>query len=180
MSHQIASNEFGKVRVFQLSFTIETDIGIQADYARLEQALGAKIVTLNDVQIVSDDALHELGLAQFLMMGHGIANDDIAPHSQILNGLTGPFAIIRSGAFGPESITLRADGEAKLVATFAEERAAPPPLTPLTSDSTDGAMPPAQPTSKPPKSDARIGGMVATVALILMGLLVWLMIWIGG
>jgi hypothetical protein len=180
VSHQILPNEYGKVRVFQLGFALETDIGTPTDYARLEQALGAKIVNARDVQIVSEDALHELGLAQFLMMGHGIANDDIAPQSQMLNALSGSFAIIRSGAFGPDGATLQTDGEAKLVATFAEEAAAPPPLTPLASDNTDGAMPPPEPTGKPPKSDARIGGMVATVALLLMGLLVWLMIWIGG
>ena len=95
----------------------------------------------------------------------------------MLNTLTGSFAIIRSGAFGEDGATLQTDGEAKLVAKFSEEGAAPPTLTPLTSDSSDGTL---SPPTKAPKSDARIGGMVATVALLLMGLLVWLMIWIGS
>lgn len=35
------------------------------------------------------------------------------------------------------------------------------------------------PTPKPPKSDARIGGMVATVVLVLLALFTALIIWIA-
>jgi hypothetical protein len=36
------------------------------------------------------------------------------------------------------------------------------------------------PQPKPPKSDARMSGMVATAALLVMFLLVAIMIWIAG
>jgi hypothetical protein len=169
----IAPNEHGQVRVFHQESTADH----ASIFALLEDSLGAKIIVDRDVQIASDATLRDLGLAQFLMMGYGISEADIAPQMDMLNNLTGSFAIIRSGAFGPNGVTLKTDGDAKLVATYHEEGASPVPLTPLTSDSAEGSL---TPKTKAPKSDARIGGMVATVVLLLMGLLVWLMIWIGG
>lgn len=170
----IAPNEFGRVRVFQIDQTIGHDV------TALAQALGAAITTPDDVQFVAADTLRDIGLAQFLMLGYGIAQADMSPEMDRLNGLTGDFAIVRSGAFGPNGATLATQSTAKLVAAFTEEGAPPPSMTPLTSDSTQGVVTPPDTPAKKPKSDARIGGMVATVALILMGLLVWLMIWIGG
>lgn len=177
MTDTIAPHEYGKVRVFQLAYQLDSEIAPKDDYDRLGQALGAKIVTEKDVQIVHETALHDLGLAQFLMLGYGITEAEIAPQMDMLNSLKGSFAIIRSGAFGDQGATLNTNGDAKLVATFTEEGAAPPALTPLTSDSSQGTL---TPPTKAPKSDARIGGMVATVVLLLMGIFVWLMIWIGG
>jgi hypothetical protein len=43
----------------------------------------------------------------------------------------------------------------------------------------DRSMTP-DPDRKPPKSDARIGGMVATVVLILMFVFVGVFIWMGS
>ena len=53
MTETKTANEFGKVRVFQLAHQVETDTGRPNDYARLEAALGAKIVNQADVQILS-------------------------------------------------------------------------------------------------------------------------------
>jgi hypothetical protein len=170
----ILPHEHGRVRVFQIGGALFDNV------PALEQALGATITAPNDVQFVSADMLHEIGLAQFLMLGYGITQTDMAPEMDRLNAIGGDFAIIRSGAFGEAGAVLQTDGAVTLVATFTEEGATPPSLTPLTSDSTQGVITPPETPAKKPKSDARIGGMVATVALILMGLLVWLMIWIGG
>ena len=180
MTETKTANEFGKVRVFQLAYQVETDTGRPNDYARLEAALGAKIVNQADVQIVSEDTLHDLGLAQFLMMGHGIAEADLAPSTTMLNALKGNFAIIRSGAFGPDPITFPDTGAAIWIATYNEQQATPAPMEPLTSDAAKGTIETVEAPTQKPKSDARIGGMVATVALLLMGLLVWLMIWIAS
>ena len=35
-------------------------------------------------------------------------------------------------------------------------------------------------TDKPPKSDARIGGMVATVVLVMLAVFVVMFIWLGA
>lgn len=180
MTETKPAHEFGKVRVFQLAYQLETETGHAVDYTRLEKALGAKIVKPDDVQIVSEAALHDLGLAQFLMMGHGIAEADIAPSTAMLNALRGSIAIIRSGAFGPDAVTFPDTAEATWIATFTEQGAAPTPITALTSEAAKGTIEGATPPAKKPKSDARIGGMIATVALLLMGLLVWLMIWIAS
>jgi hypothetical protein len=180
MSHTITANEFGKVRVFQLNYALESEVGGAGDYHRLEHALGVTFANTEDVQIIAQAALDDLGLAQFLMMGHGISQAQITPEMDRLNALTGSFAIIRSGVFGGVAVTLADHDDAKLIATFTEEGAAPAPLTPLTSDSSKGTITPPDTPIKKPKSDARVGGMIATVALLLMGLLVWLMIWIAS
>lgn len=180
MTETKIANEFGKVRVFQLAYQLKSEIGEPEDYTRLETAIGVKIVKQEDIQIVSEAALHDLGLAQFLMMGHGIVEDDIAPATAMLNALKGSVAIIRSGAFGPDAVTFPDTGEATWIATFNEQGTAPAPMTPLTSESAEGTMEAAESPAKKPKSDARVGGMIATVALLLMGLLVWLMIWIAS
>jgi hypothetical protein len=179
MTDTITADDHGKVRIFQLDPQLEMEIGQSDDYDWLERALGAKIVNKEDVQIVAEMALKDLGLAQFLVMGHGIAEADIKPQMATLNALKGSVAIVRSGAFGGVAFTLRPDSEAKLIATFTEEGVAPAPLVPLTSEGSAGILAP-DPPAKRPKSDARVGGMVATVALLLMGLLVWLMIWIAS
>jgi hypothetical protein len=113
-------------------------------------------------------------------MGHGIAEADIGPAATMLNALKGNVAIIRSGAFGPDAVTFPDINDVKWIATFDEQGAAPAPMTPLSSDAAKGTIETAEPPAKKPKSDARIGGMVATVVLLLMGLLVWLMIWIAS
>ena len=176
----IPANEHGKVHVFQLSDALAGEIAQLDSLASLAATLNALIVQPDDVQIVSETTLHDLGLAQFLMLGHGISEADIGPDMDRLNALTGSFAIIRSGAFGGAEVTIPQNAEATWVATFTEGGAAAAPLTPLTSDATKGHLPPADPPTKKPKSDARIGGMVATIALLLMGLLVCLMIWVGS
>jgi hypothetical protein len=179
MTDTITADDHGKVRIFQLDPKLAIEIGDTGNYDRLERALGTKIMNKEDVQIVAEMALNDLGLAQFLMMGHGIAEADIKPQMATLNALKGSVAIVRSGAFGGVAFTLRPDSEAKLIAAFTEEGAALAPLVPLTSEGSAGILAPEAPAKKP-KSDARIGGMVATVALLLMGLLVWLMIWIAS
>lgn len=178
MTNVILPHEHGRVRVFQLDPILSGQLG--DTYDALADALNASITAPDDVQIVSAETLNDIGLAQFLMLGYGISQADMTPEMDQLNNLKGEFAIVRSGAFGEAGAVLRTDGAAKLVATFTEEGAAPPPMTPLTSDSSHGAITPPDAPAKKPKSDARIGGMVATAALIVMGLLVWLMILVGG
>jgi len=132
MSTQITANEHGKVRVFQLSATLASVLEQEETFASLASALGVSIADPDDVQIVADAVLRDLGLAQFLMMGYGIAEAEIGPEMEALNTLTG--------------------------------------------SSVADPVPPA----KKPKSDARIGGMVATLALLVLFALVGLMIWIAG
>ena len=180
MSTQITANEHGKVRVFQLSATLASVLEQEETFASLASALGVSIADPDDVQIVADAVLRDLGLAQFLMMGYGIAEAEIGPEMEALNTLTGSFAVIRSGAFGEAATTLRPSEDAALIATFHEEGAAPAPLTPLQADSAQGTVADPVPPVKKPKSDARIGGMVATLALLVLFALVGLMIWIAG
>jgi len=180
MTETIAAHEHGKVRVFQLSAALASVLEKEETLDALGAALGLSINDPDDVQVVSEAELRDLGLAQFLMLGYGIAEADIAPEMATLNALSGSFAVIRSGAFGKAASTLRPSEDAALIATFSEDSGDPAPLTPLQADTATGAIPPAETNAKKPKSDARIGGMVATIALLVLFALVGLMIWIAG
>ena len=123
-------------------------------------------------------ALRGLGLAPFLAMGYGVSSEDLAAAPGLQDATEDNFVVIRSGAFGGAAVRLTQSADAQLVATLAEEGATPPHLTSLKSKSAEGLI--TEPTTKPAKSDARIGGMVATVALLVLFALAGLMIWVAS
>lgn len=176
MSLNIPAHDHGLVRVFRVSPALQERLATTDDLGALEQALGVIIAKPQDVQLVAADTLSDVSLAQFLTMAYGV---DAAALTDLQDILADTFVIIRSGAFGGVAVTLKDSSDAQLISTVAEDGPTAPALTPLTAETAKGTAPTGKPPKKP-KSDARIGGMVATVALLLMGILVWLMIWIGG
>lgn len=174
MTHQIPAHEHGVVRIFALSSDIDMAIAHDGTLASLELALGV-LLKDDDVQIIKIETVSELGLSTFLEMAYAIIPEDLAAQRDAVNALTGTIAVIRSGAFGGDDIIIHDD---MLVATLHEEGGTRAGLAPLTATSAEGILD-APTKTKPPKSDARIGGMIATYALIFMFALVGLMIWIA-
>ena len=84
--------------------------------------------------------------------------------------------LVMSAAFPPEGMTLDLPADVRLVTVLRDTPDVTLPET-LRSDAAKGSL---QGNGKPKKSDARIGGMIATYALLLMFALVGLMVWIGG
>ncbi|MEM8539000.1 MAG: hypothetical protein AAGF56_14210, partial [Pseudomonadota bacterium] len=95
----------------------------------------------------------------------------------MLNAVEGHVLVVLARAFGGKAQQGTPTGPLRWIATYKEEGTgvtfAPLPADGAKADQSDKA-------AKPPKSDARIGGMVATYALLAMFLLVGLMIWVGG
>lgn len=178
MSLDVAANEYGLIRVLRLSGALHHALEQSDGFEPLEKALAVIIAAPEDVQIVASASLRGLGLAPFLAMGYGVAADDLAAAPGLQDATEDSYVIIRSGAFGGAAVTLTQSADAQLVATLAEEGAPTPPLTALTSESAKGIL--TEPAAKPAKSDARIGGMVATVALLVLFALAGLMIWVAG
>jgi len=178
MSLTVASGEHGLIRVMRISPSLHRALEQSDGFEPLEKALEVIIATPEDVQLVAASSLRGLGLAPFLAMGYGVASEDLAAAPGLQDATEDNYVVIRSGAFGGAGVTLVDSADAHLVATLAEEGAAPPPLASLKSASTKGLL--TEPTAKPPKSDARIGGMVATAALLVMFALVALMIWVAS
>ncbi|MEL6571736.1 MAG: hypothetical protein AAFQ64_08770 [Pseudomonadota bacterium] len=179
MSLTVAATEHGMIRVFRLSEPLFHALETAPDLAPLEKSLGVIIAKSTDVQLIAADSLKGLGLAPFLAMGYGIDSDAIADAVGLQDASEDNFVVIRSGAFGGAEVALADAPDAALIATLKEEGPAAAKITPLQSDGAAGTLSQHEIKQKP-KSDARIGGMVATIALLVLFGLVGLMIWIAG
>ena len=99
------------------------------------------------------------------------------PNAARLNAMSGQVLIVLSQAFGGFETTITPTVPLKWIGTYTEEGASVK-FEPLPSDGATGTTAP--PTGKPPKSDARVGGMIAMYALIAMFAFVGLLIWVAG
>ncbi len=178
MSHAVAANEHGLVRVFRLSEPLFHALEQSEDFGPLEKALGVIIAEPADVQLIAADSLRGLGLAPFLAMGYGIKSGDLEDAIGMQDATDDSFVVVRSGAFGGAAVTVSDSPDAQLIATLAEDGPDAPSMTPITSDSAEGLV--SHPAAKPVKSDARVGGMVATIALLVLFALAGLMIWVAS
>ena len=178
MSLTVPAGEHGKIRIFRISEPLFHALETAEDFAPLEKALGVIIAEPQDVQLIAADSLRGLGLAPFLAMGYGVSSADLDAAIGMQDATEDSFVVFRSGAFGGAAVTLTQGPDAELVAIFNEDGPDAPSLTPLTSESAAGVVEPAQ--SKPTKSNARISGMVATIALLVLFALVAVMIWVAG
>ena len=162
-------NERGTIYVFladRAPDALKTQMG---DVSAIESALG---LLLNPayVDVFKIEDLEGMSLSAFLIEGHGVAIDPGAAAE--LDTLGGTVVVVTSRAFAdPQEVTPPAGW--RYIGAFREP--APAPVEPLESASAQGTI-----AGGKPKSDARIGGMVATVALIVLFLLVALMVWIAA
>lgn len=178
MTLSVTATEHGTVRVFRLSEALKAALKDAADLVPLETALGVIIAKPDDVQIVAADSLVDMSLAQFLAIAYDVDSAALASNSTLQDTPKDSFAVIRTGAFGGQAVTIKQSSDAALIATLTEGGPSAPSMTPLQSESAKGTVPPA--SVKPPKSDARIGGMIAIYVLLFLFALVGLMIWIAG
>lgn len=178
----IQPNETGLVRVFFLTRPADMPRGQTLTPDQIATWLGADALNVVDVQhIWTDDLTDDLGLPELLTQGYDIDPAQIAAQDATLNAVTEmhPTAIViaRSGAFLNRPLTLPQDGPLYLVATFQEPGSAVT-FEPLPNPDPEAIL--EDPTQKKRASDAAMSGRIATVALLVMALLVWLMIWIAG
>lgn len=146
-----------------------------AEASPLTKALGVTRIEPRYVEVINVKDLGEMGIAGYLTEGMGVPADKVAEHYTTLATVSDYVVVLMSSAFGDTTTDLHIKPPLRHIATFSEE-AAPAKFEPLPNASAQGVLegPPA------PKSDARIGGMVATIALIVLFALVGLMIWVGG
>jgi len=176
----VNEHEHGLVRVFLLDAALRDDTTTSGLYDAFCKAIGVGQLNADDVQSVDVEALEDMTLSDLLRAGYDVNEDDLTEYAFQLTALTNTDAmvlIVRSGAFIDRPVTLKTDGAAQLIATLREPEAKMP----------TGALPNPDPNAvleSPPQkkrpSDAAMSGRIATVALVLMALLVWLMIWIAG
>ena len=171
MSDIVGEHEIGCVRVFH--FNPPTEDG---PIFQFQTVIGVTGLSAEHVQHVVLADLGEMPLRSFLAVGYEIdaaALDEVSE----LDGLTGHVFIVRSSAFLDRPVTLKTGGAAQLVATLWEPSKIGGFVAAIKTESAEGILTP--PTKKKP-SDAAMSGRVATIALLVMGLLVWVMIKVGG
>jgi len=176
----VSDQERGVVRVFLADNQLMMDIGQSGNYERLCQALGVTSLVGDHVQQLQTRILDDLSLQDFLADGYGIAPEELEAHKDAFDAVQGEevlLLILRSSAFEDRPVTLNTNGEAKLIATLHEPNANVS-FKPLPNPDPEAVL--EDPPQKKRPSDAAMSGRIATIALLLMGLLVWLMIRIAG
>ena len=185
--NSVAAHEYGLIRIYTIdlspaeidNFTIE-----RGNHWPLQRALGAEVLDSGPTQSFNIADLGDLGLLGYLSEGYFIEPADMDAYSAAFAELTGAVVIIPSRAFEGVAQTLMQptllDGvpnPLRHLATLREEgRNAT--FESLPSFGAEGVLEDTPARKKP--SDAAMGGRVATIALIVMGLLVWAMIKIAG
>lgn len=178
----IKAAERGVIRIFMANLTTEqaasfTQSPDEDTPAPINRALGVTYLDSDFVELFPLSNLEGVGLAGYLTDGLGVAAEDVKPHASRLNAMSGQVLIVLSSAFGGFEATITPTAPLKWIGTYTEEGASVK-FEPLPSDGAKGA--PVTPAGKPPKSDARVGGMIAMYALIAMFAFVGLIIWISG
>ncbi len=121
------------------------------------------------VEVFDVADLADIGLAAYLIDGNGATEAQIEADRARLEAVTGFVLILH----GPAPHT--ADPRLNRIGSYAEDLPAVR-FEPLPDASAKGIVS----QGKPPKSDARIGGMVATVVLLILFVFTALLIWFAG
>ena len=170
MTIDIPANDHGQIRVFATDQPLPQGV-IDRDADALALLFGAEVdPTYVDVVRIAD--LNGMALTRYIAEGYDLPADPFGAGA--LDAATGTVLLLLSRATEGRAVTLTPAAGLRHVATLSREVE----LTrhePLPSGGAAGVTG----QTPAPKSDARIGGMVATVALLVLFLLVLLMIWIA-
>ncbi|SEW38910.1 hypothetical protein SAMN04488515_2528 [Cognatiyoonia koreensis] len=172
MTVTIPANDFGQLRIFALDFAPPEALKEKT----AEGIAGAFGVLLNPdyIDVIDTAALSDLTLADYIRQGYDFQPD--AADLVALDSLSGWIIIVMSRATDGAGTTLDLAPGLRHVTTIGTPLAMSAPVS-MDTDSAKGVL---TPTTKVPMSDARIGGMVATLALLVLFVLVALMIFIAG
>ncbi len=171
----IPDTDHGKIRVFSVSDPVDglSDREIEA----LVATFGNAPLDPDFVDVIHTDDLDDMSLVDYVVQGYDIQPDesDIGAFSLV----EGTVVLIMSRAHEGREVTLSLAEGVRHITTLGRG-ARMTVSAQIDTKSSEGSAAIGDPVGKPPKSDARIGGMVATVALILMFVLVGVMVWVGG
>ena len=167
----IREGERHTLRVFSLDMS-KAEVKALEDPAVLLGLPGLEPVRFDLIELAD---LEGVGLTRYLIEGSGGSEGQIAADRGVLDGLAGFVLILRSPNDGVPAAVLRPDPRLRLIGFYTEDV---PPVTfePLPEVAAEGLLP----QGKPVMSDARIGGMVATVVLVLMFVMVAVVIWMAA
>lgn len=147
----------GHVWLFAVSPHLET-----LDEDEVGHGLGVGTLDISHVDLIDTETMRAYGLSNYLTEAIGVAREQVTPHAADLDRLTGQLLLITSAALPQVASAIVPLDRFQLLYQFGPEFEAQP-LTPLRAEAAHGIL---TPTTKAPMSDARIGGMVALLALL--------------
>lgn len=149
--------------------------GPAPDGVRVATIIGPVALNMDFVDLITPDQRTAVPLPDLIRQGYDLP---LTPSQDaILRDVQGTVLLVMSRAFGGQAQQITLPASSTLVTILRET----PTMTPsekLTSASGAGEL--TGPPAKPGKSDARMSGMVATAALLIMFALVGLVVWVGG
>lgn len=167
----VPAHDHGAIYVLHYDGPALDGLAAKSDAALLA-VLGPVVLDTTYVDVI---AAGDLPLDQLIRDGYDLTLTD--DQAQLLRALSGCVIVVMSRAFGGQAVALTLPRTTQLVMVLRDPARLDAPRA-LTSAGASGDL--NGPAIKTPKSDARIGGMVATAALIVMFALVGLMVWVGG
>lgn len=148
------------------------------DKAMVLSALNGDILDTDQIEVFAAQEIAPLGLTAYLVEGHGIDESDLAEDAARLDALSGTLVVVPARALGPPLAELSFDKGLTYVLRVREAEAVVTAPKPIMTDSAKGNL--SGGAVKPPKSDARIGGMVAMAVLVFLAVFVFLFVWSAG
>lgn len=174
----VPSNERGMIRVFALSMTDKEARALKDDPEAIGTALGAS-VDAQHVEVFPVSDLEGIGLVGYLVEGNAVPPEQLSSDRAKLEKLGGWVMIVFSLAFGDRATALQPAPTLTLIGTYGETRTDWRATKTVEADSAKPYSAPPETVKKKP-SDAAMSGRIAMIALLVLGLLTWVMIRIGG
>lgn len=172
MTVTIPANDHGQIRIFSVPTPAPAGLEEKTP-AALQSLFGTDALDTDFIDVVDTRQLAGLSLLDYLHQGYDIPAD--AADNQALRDVRGVLVLIMSRATGGVATTLTlAPGVTHITTTGDPARLRIPTNTPTAS--AKGTVP----GGKPAPSQAAMSGRIATIALIVMFLLVVLMIWVAS
>ena len=173
MSITIPANDHGRIRVFTVDGALPDGVDT-GDAQALDRLLGTTNINPDFVDVVRVRDLSGLSLADYIAQGYDLTVDDV--DRSALSKVNDVAILVMSRAFGGKAADITPAQGAHHLTTISDQpslSAAPP----VTSASASGAI--GDPPQKAPPSDAAMSGRVATIAIVVLLLIVIGVIWIA-
>ena len=171
----IPRGEIGRTRVFALSMTDTEARRLRDDPQEQMTVLGADALDPSGTEVFALSDLGGMGLAGYLREGADIQEAELARDSAKLAALDGWVLLVHSLAFGGNGATLSPDRRLTLIGTY-EQTSVPSAQIELQSEAAKPYT--GSPELAPiPTPRRKAGGsvVVALIALVVLGLVWWLL-----
>ncbi|MBS1301013.1 hypothetical protein [Loktanella sp. SALINAS62] len=172
MTLTIPADDYGQIRIFSVPPPASEAL-LNSDPDAVAQALGTDALNLDFVDVVDTENLAGLSLLDYLHQGYDVPAD--LADDAALRDLRGPVILVMSRATSGAAVTLHPAAGVRHVTTIGQPARLQAPLSPLPGAGAAGIV-----TGKAPPSNAAMSGRVATIALLVLFVLVALMIWVAS